>query len=35
MMSHAVTYDVNNVRIDEERLVQPVEPNIGVTLPLF
>ena len=35
MMSHAVTYDVNNVRIDEARLVQPVEPNIGVTLPLF
>ena len=35
MTSHAVSYDVNNTKIDEERLLRPVEPNIGVTLSLF
>ena len=35
MTSHAVSYDVNNTKIDEERLLRPVEPNIGVTLRLF
>ena len=35
MTSHAVSYDVNHPRIDEEYLVQPVEPNRGVTLSLF
>lgn len=35
MMSHAVGYDVNDARIDHERLLRQVEPNVGVTLPLF
>ena len=35
MTSHAVSYDVNSTKIDEERLLRPVEPNIGVTLSLF
>lgn len=35
MTSHAVSYDVNHTKVDDEHLVQPVEPNIGVTLSLF
>ena len=35
MLSHAVSYDVNDPRIDEEHLIRPVEPNIGVTRSLF
>lgn len=35
MMSHAVSYDVNDPKVDEERLINPARPNIGVTLPLF
>jgi putative SOS response-associated peptidase YedK len=35
MTSHAVSYDVNDAKIDEERLLRPVEPNLGVTLSLF
>jgi len=35
MTSHAVSYDVNNTKTDDERLLRPVEPNIGVTLSLF
>ena len=35
MKSHAVSYDVNDVKIDHERLLRPVEPNIGVTMRLF
>jgi putative SOS response-associated peptidase YedK len=35
MTSHAVSYDVNHPKIDEEYLVTPVEPNLGVTLSLF
>jgi putative SOS response-associated peptidase YedK len=35
MASHAVSYEVNDTKIDDERLVRPVEPNIGVTLSLF
>lgn len=35
MMSHAVSYDVNDAKIDDARLLRPVEPNIGVTLRLF
>jgi putative SOS response-associated peptidase YedK len=35
MRSHAVGYDVNNAKVDDERLLRPVEPNIGVTLSLF
>ena len=35
MKSHAVSYDVNGTKVDDEHLVQPVEPNIGVTLSLF
>ena len=35
MISHAVSYDVNNTKVDDEHLLRPVEPNIGVTLRLF
>ena len=35
MTSHAVSYDVNDAKLDDERLVHPAEPNIGVTLSLF
>jgi putative SOS response-associated peptidase YedK len=35
MKSHPVSYDVNDPKIDDEHLVQPAVPNIGVTLPLF
>jgi putative SOS response-associated peptidase YedK len=35
MTSHAVSYDVNGTKLDDEHLVQPVEPNIGITLSLF
>ena len=35
MKSHAVSYDVNHPKIDDERLVRPVEANIGVTPSLF
>jgi putative SOS response-associated peptidase YedK len=35
MTSHAVSYDVNHTKVDDEHLVLPVEPNIGVTLSLF
>ena len=35
MTSHAVSYDVNDTKVDEERLLRPVTPNIGVTLSLF
>lgn len=35
MASHAVSYDVNHPKIDDEYLTRPVEPNIGVTPSLF
>lgn len=35
MKSHAVSYDVNNTKLDHEDLLREVEPNIGVTLSLF
>ena len=35
MASHAVSYDVNHPKIDDEYLIRPVEPNIGVTPSLF
>jgi putative SOS response-associated peptidase YedK len=35
MLSHAVGYDVNHPKIDEEYLTRPVEPNLGVTPRLF
>jgi putative SOS response-associated peptidase YedK len=35
MLSHAVSYDVNHPKIDEEYLTRPVEPNLGVTPRLF
>ena len=35
MTSHAVSYDVNHVKVDDEHLILPVEPNVGVTLSLF
>lgn len=35
MTSHAVSYEVNDTKVDDERLLRQVEPNIGVTLSLF
>ncbi len=35
MTSHAVSYDVNHPKVDDEHLVRPVEPNLGVTPRLF
>lgn len=35
MMSHAVSYDVNDAKVDHESLLRQVEPNIGVNLRLF
>lgn len=35
MTSHAVGYEVNDAKVDDERLLREVEPNIGVTLRLF
>ncbi len=35
MKSHPVSSDVNRPRIDDEHLVRPVEPNLGVTPSLF
>ena len=35
MMSHAVSYDVSHPKNDNEHLLKPVEPNIGVTPSLF
>lgn len=35
MKSHPVSYDVNDVKVDEARLLRQVEPNIGVTMRLF
>lgn len=35
MTSHAVSYDVNDAKVDDESLVRPAEPNIGVNLRLF
>lgn len=35
MKSHAVSYDVNNVKIDHADVLRPVTPNIGVNLSLF
>ncbi|MFN2513687.1 MAG: SOS response-associated peptidase family protein [Pyrinomonadaceae bacterium] len=35
MVSHAVSYDVNHPKIDDEHLVTRVEPNLGLTGRLF
>ncbi len=35
MTSHAVSYEVNNTKVDDASLLREVEPNIGVTLSLF
>ena len=35
MKSHAVSYDVNDAKVEGEHLLREVEPNIGVTLRLF
>jgi putative SOS response-associated peptidase YedK len=35
MSSHAVSYEVNDVKNDGEHLLRRVEPNIGVNLRLF
>ncbi len=35
MMSHTVSHDVNDVKIDDEHLVQPAGVSVGVNLRLF
>ena len=35
MKSHAVGCEVNDTKTDDESLLRPVEPNIGVTMRLF
>lgn len=35
MKSHAVGYEVNDAKVDHANLLNPVTPNIGVTLSLF
>lgn len=35
MMSHAVGYDVNDAKTDDESLLRQVEPNVGANLRLF
>lgn len=35
MKSHPVSSDVSHPRIDDEYLIRPVEPNIGITPMLF
>jgi len=35
MISHAVSYEVNDVKNEGEHLLRQVEPNIGVNLRLF
>lgn len=35
MNSHPVGYEVNDTKTDDERLLRPVEPNIGMTMRLF
>ena len=35
MISHAVSYEVNDVKNEGEHLLRRVEPNIGVNLKLF
>lgn len=35
MTSHAVSYEVNDVKNEGKHLLRPVEPNIGVNLRLF
>ncbi|HET8781786.1 MAG TPA: SOS response-associated peptidase family protein, partial [Pyrinomonadaceae bacterium] len=35
MTKHPVGYEINDTKTDDETLLRPVEPNIGVTLKLF
>ena len=35
MMSHAVSYEVNDAKVDNDCLLREVEPNVGVNLRLF
>ena len=35
MMSHAVSHDVNDAKVDDATLLREVKPNVGVTLRLF
>ena len=35
MISHAVSRDVNDTKQDDEHLLQPIDPTIGVNLRLF
>jgi putative SOS response-associated peptidase YedK len=35
MKSHAVGYDVNDVKVDHAGVLRPVTPNIGVNMSLF
>jgi len=35
MMSYAVSYEVNDPKVDDERLLREVEPHVGANLRLF
>jgi putative SOS response-associated peptidase YedK len=35
MISHTVSHDVNDVKVDDDHLVEPVDSTIGVNLRLF
>ena len=35
MTSHAVGYEVNSAKVDDQTLIREVEPNVGVNLRLF
>jgi putative SOS response-associated peptidase YedK len=35
MMSHPVSYEVNDPKVDDARLLDRVEPHIGANLRLF
>ena len=35
MISHTVSHDVNDVKIDDAHLVDPVDSSVGVNLRLF
>ncbi len=35
MISHTVSHDVNDVKVDDDHLVQPVDSTIGINLRLF
>ena len=35
MISHTVSHDVNDVKVDDDHLIEPVDSTIGVNLRLF